>query len=103
MGRSHDGAQIVRIFHAIQYHQQLRAFQHLVELGITLRGAKSHDALMRGAIRSAIERIARFKAHRHGMLASQIHNLLYPRTACATSNQDPVERSSSAKGFPYGM
>src|SRR5258706_3971611 len=103
MRRSYDGAQVVRIFHAIQYDQQLRAFQHLAEFGIALRGAKSHNALMRSAIRGPIERIPRFEAHRHGMLPSQIHNLLYPWTACATSNQDPVERSSSAKGFPYGM
>src|SRR5258708_2897177 len=103
MRRSHDRAQVVWIFHAIQYHQQLRPFQYLVELGITLRGAKSHDALMRGAIRSAIERIARFEADRHGMLAGEIHNLLYPWTACAPGDQYPVERSSGAKGFAYGM
>src|SRR5437868_14565799 len=103
MRRSYDGAQVVWLFHAVQYDQQLRTFQDLVELGITLRGAESHDSLMRGAIRGTIERITRFEAHRHGMLAGQIHNLLYPWTACATSNQDPVERSSSAKGFPYGM
>ena len=103
MRRSYDGAQVVRIFHAIQYDQQLRAFQHLAEFGIALRGAKSHNALMRSAIRGPIERIAGFEAHRHGMLAGQIHNLLYPWTSCAPGDQDPVERSSGAKGFAYGM
>ncbi len=103
MRGSDDGAQVVRIFHAIQYHQQSRPFQNLVEPGIFLRGAERHDALMRGAIRSAVERIAGFEAHRHGTLAGQIHNFLYPRTACAAGDQNAVERSAGAKGFPYRM
>src|SRR5229473_1320449 len=103
MRRSYDGAQVVWIFHAIQYDQQLRPFQHLVELGIALRGAESHDTLMRGAIRGPIERIPRLEAHRHGVLAGQIYNLLYSWTACAPGDQYPVERSSGPKGFPYGM
>src|SRR5258708_32312486 len=99
MRGAYDGAQVVWIFHAIQYDQQLRPFQHLIEAGITLRGAESHDSLMRGAIRGTIKRIPRLEAHRHGVLAGQIHNLLYPWTSFATVSQDPVDRSSRAKGF----
>jgi hypothetical protein len=41
---------------------------------------------MRGAVRGAVERIPRLEAYRHGMLAGQIDNLLYPWTACATGD-----------------
>ena len=37
MRRAHDRAQIVRIFHAVEHHQQLRGGRDVVELRIALR------------------------------------------------------------------
>jgi hypothetical protein len=39
--------------------------QHIVEFGVALRGSKGQNALVCGAVGSAVERLAWLEAHLH--------------------------------------
>lgn len=93
MRGANDGAQIVRIFHAIQHHQQLRVDRNFIQLSVALGRAERQHSLVRGAIRSPVERLSGLKPHRHRLLSRQIDDLLQARTTRPASNQNPIKTS----------
>ena len=105
MGSSDNGSQVVRILDAVEHHQQAGSGsrEHVVEFGIALRGSEGHDALVRGPVRSAIERLAWLEAHRHGTVPGQIDDLLQTRATGSPSDQQAVERASGAQGLAHWM
>ncbi len=100
---ANNGAQIVRIFHAVQDDQQSRIGQHLIQLRITVRGAKRHHALMRRAIGCPIQRLARFKAQRDRAFPRQIDDFLQPGSAGAARDQHAIERAARAQSLANRM
>jgi len=95
----------VWIFNAVQKHQQLDSGSghHILQFGVALHGTEGHDALVRGTVRRAIEGLTRLEAHRHGMLARQIDDLLKPRATRSTGDQQAIERTSGTQGFAHRM
>jgi len=103
MGGANNGAQVMWILNAVEQRQQLDSGsrENFVELGIALGGSEGQDPLVRGAVRGAVECLARLKAYRHGTFAGQIDDLLNTRSTGSASDQNAVERPRGAQRFPY--
>ncbi len=60
---ANDSAEIMRIFDAIEKHQQFRAGDCIVVFRIAMRGAQGNHTLVSRPVGNAIERFARLKSH----------------------------------------
>ena len=98
MRGAHDGAQVVRIFHAVEHHEHL-AIGHGIQVGVLARRAQGDHALMGRGTRQAVQRRARFEAHGNLGLARQVDDLLQARAAGALRDQDALQRIAGAQGF----
>ena len=103
MGRSHNGAKVVRIFNTVEHDDQAGSREDVIERNILMRRAESEDALVRDAFRCAIESVARFEANRDGLLAAEFNNFLDARACGAFRDHDLVERTTGAERFPNRM
>ena len=100
--RADDGAEIVRIFHAIEHDHELRRGGG-VEIGVLAGRAHGNHALMRGTAGQPIQRSARLEPHRHRGAPRQVDDLLQARSAGALRHQDAVERMLRPQRFRYRM
>ena len=98
-----DGAKIVRIFHAIQKHQQLRAGKNVVKVRVVAGGAKCNHALMGHTAAGAIQSVARLKSYGYVTIAAKIDDLLEARPACAAGDQHAVDRALRLERFAHRM
>ena len=105
MGGAHNGAEVVRIFDAIEDDEQARVISggNGIEVHIFVRGAEGHDALMSDSLCGAIEGFARLEADRHLHGAAQIDNFLNAGAGASFGNQDLVERALRAEGLADRM
>ena len=103
MGGSHNRAQIVGVFHAIQHYQQPGARQHLIQRLIMMGRAHGDHSLMIRTGAEAIQRILRLEAQGNGVLARQIDDLLNARTPGSARDQDPVQRAPGPQRFAHRM
>ncbi len=95
-------AEVVRILHAIEHHQQF-GLRHLFELGILTRRAHRDHALVRRTTRQAVERRPRLEAHRHARAPRQVDQFLQTRAARALRHQQPLQRMFGAQRFGHRM
>src|ERR1035437_963900 len=102
VGRPDDGAQVVRIFDAVEHHQHF-AWGHAVEVGIPPSGAHGHHALVRRGAGQAVERRARLKAHGYRSAPRQIDDFLQPRAAGALRYQQALERVLRPQSLRHRM
>ena len=58
---------------------------------------------MRGAIRRAVQLLARLEAQRNAALLAKRDQFLQPRASRALGHQNPVKRTPGAQGFTDGM
>jgi hypothetical protein len=101
---ANDGAEIVRIFHAIEHNQQLRARDRLVEIRVPVNGAKRNDALMlHRAGGGAIQGLAGLKAQRDRALTRQVNDFLQTIASGAACDQHPIEGAPGAQCFANRM
>ena len=91
------------IFHAVQYDQELRSRQHLLQLGVIVRGAKGHNPLMRSSIRSPIQRFPGLEAHRDGALPRQINYFLKPGPPNSARDEHAVQYPLCPQRFLHRM
>jgi hypothetical protein len=105
VGSADNGSQVVRILNAVEQHQKLdlAAREHVFELGIALGGPEGDYALVRSAVRSALESLSRLEADRYGTFAGQIDDLLKTRSPGPPGDQNTVERAPGAQCFAHRM
>ena len=97
-----DGAQIVRIFHAVEHHQHLGRGDG-IEVGVLARRAEGDDALMGRAAGQPVQGGTRLKANGHAGAARQVDDLLQTRTAGALRDHDALQGVAGAQGLGNGM
>jgi hypothetical protein len=103
VGRTHNGAQIVRIFDAVQDHDELSIRGYLVKFRILGCRTKGHDALMGVVTGEAAERSTFFKSHGNVGVARQVHDFLDAGAACASCDHNAVESAAGFESFDNGM
>ena len=97
-----DRAQVVRILHAVEHHDQFRAAPRF-EVGVLPRRAHRDDALVRSRPGQPVERGARLEAHRDAGAPRQVDNLLHARSAGALRDQDAFQGRARAQRFDNRM
>jgi hypothetical protein len=111
-GRSNDGAEIVRIFDAVEKNNEsfasvtstlVRCRENAFECGWCARGGKSDDTLMIFRIGKAVELAAVFKADRNVARTRELDDFLDPSILSASSNEDAIEGAARVQGFANGM
>ena len=103
VGGADNSAQVVRIFDPIEQHDELCAHDNVRVRGISMRRSDGHDALVRGAIRHAVQSLARLEPHRDLAAAAKIDDRLHARTARSPRNQNAIDRPSRRDRLPYWM
>ena len=81
MRGANNRPEVMRILHAVQYDDQFRSVQDILEFAIPMRSAKSHDALMGCTAGRAVQRLAWLEADGDGLFPAEIDNLLQALTA----------------------
>ena len=98
VGGADDGAEIVRIFHAVEHDEHLARCDGF-EVGVLARGAEGDDALVRGGTGQAVQRGARFEAHRHAGAAREIDDFLQARASGALRDHDALDGVAGSAGL----
>ncbi len=96
MGRSDNRAEVVRIFDAIEHHQQLRAGGGMVQFRVLLSGPDGDDALMRNAFGEAVKRLPRFEADWNSGRPAEIDDFLNFCAGCTLGDAHPFKRPIGA-------
>jgi DNA-binding transcriptional MerR regulator len=98
-----DGAQIVGIFNAVEHDMQTARGDGGFECRVFFGRAQRDYALMIGASGGAIELFAGFETHRNGAFAAQFDDFLKARAGGAFDDEDALQGTRGAEGFPDGM
>ena len=98
-----DRAEVVRVFDAIENDVQASCGDGLFESRESLGCAESHDALMGGSGRGAIEHFAGFETDGNAVFAREVDDFLNPGPRRTARNQDTIYRAPGAQGFTDGM
>lgn len=75
----------------------------MFQFGVGLRAAERDYALMRGVVRCAVERFARFEAQWDASFSGRVDDLLQARTTRSASDQDAIERAFCPKRLAHWM
>lgn len=103
VGGADDGAEVVRIFDAIEQDEALGVGQDVFFGRVLLGRAEGDDALMGGALHDAVNGFAGFKTHGDLGLAAKIDDFLELCAAGAFGDQDTVEGAAGTEGLADGM
>ena len=98
VGGADDGAEVVRIFHAVEHHQHL-AGSDRIEVGVLARGAQGDHALVGRGTGQTVQGGTLFEAHGHAGAPREIDDLLQARTAGALRDHDALDGVTGAQGF----
>ena len=103
MGGADDGAKVVRVFHAIEDHEEFRFRFDGVEVGVLLFGTECDYALMGFGGGGPVERTAFFEPDGRAGLAGEVDDFLEAVAARAPGNEDAVKGAFGAEGFGNGV
>lgn len=98
-----DGSQIVRIFHSVEYDEELRVVEDGVDAGVLVGGCKRDQSLMVSVGAGAVERVFRLKPDGDGAVAAEVDDFLDAGSAGAFGDQDAIKRASGEEGFADGV
>src|SRR5690242_1992281 len=106
---SHNGAKVLRVFHAVEKDHQAESTLRIARLqqvfkarGRRRRNNRDH-ALVFPRSGRAIQLNAFFKADRNAVLPRQTHQFLDPVAVAAAREHHRIERASGFESFTYGM
>ncbi len=97
------GAEVVRVFHAIQHHDQRRVRGYVFEFRVLLFRAERDDTLMGFDAREAVHCAAIFEADRSAGVAGEVNDFLHAAAGQSTRYEDAFERALRAECFGYGV
>ena len=103
MRGANNRAQIVRIFHAIQHHDQRGMRGDIFQLRILLFRAQRNDSLVGFHARQTVHRGAIFEANRRAGAARQIDDFLHASAPQSARDEHAFERALRAQSFSYGV
>ena len=103
MGRADDGAQIVGIFDAVEQDEKLSGGRKLRELGVTLAGGESDDALVGSGFAGAVESLPRLIAHGDIGLFGEVDDELDLGAAGTFGDEDSFDGLTGAERLGDGM
>ena len=102
-GRSNDGAQVVRIFHAVEQDDETdlaaglnRGCEDILQRGSGARSGYRDNPLVIFRIGQAVELIAVFEAHGNSLFARELNDFFDARVLAALGDGDAVD---GALGF----
>jgi len=111
-GRPNHGAEIVRIFDAVEKNDEsfasvigalVRGGENALERSRGAGGGQSDYSLMIFRIGETIELAALFKADGNVSRAGELDDFLDARVLAPTRDQDAVERAAGVESFAYGV
>jgi len=100
---ANDGAEVMRIFHAIEHNDQRRMRGYVFEFRVLLFRAERDDALMGFDARETVHRAAIFKADRRASVAGEIDDFLHATAGQSARHEDAFEGALCAESFGYGV
>ena len=109
-GSADDGAEIVRIFDAIEENNQTQVIfgficviDDVFEGGGCAHGGDRDDALVLAGVGEAIELAAIFKTNGDAARASELHDFFDASVLAALGDDDAVEGAAGFEGFADGV
>ena len=71
------------IFHAVQHYKYLRISNYSFHFDVLVNRPERNHTLMRDTFAYTVKRLARLEPYRHGIVAAEFDDFLYPRPARA--------------------
>ena len=109
-GRADDGAEIVRVFHAVQQNKKCfarwaggAAGDQIIQIVRLLGGRQGDDTLMLAGAREAIELRAVLEANSDTALPGQGDQFFEAVAVVAAGNHDALERAAGDERFADGV
>jgi hypothetical protein len=99
VGGTDDGAEIVRIFDAVEHDQEVGGGGDRLQFRILLFGAERNESLVGFRAGETIKGAAVFEADGDMGLAGEVDDLLDAATAEAAGDQDALERPACTESF----
>lgn len=103
VGCTNDGAQIMRVFHAIEYNEQASTTLDVFEPRVLMGRAEGDHTLVRNALCRPIEGFASLKTDRNRPFPAQIYDLLNTRAGRSLCNHNLVEWPIGPERLSYRM
>jgi hypothetical protein len=103
VGSSNDGAQVVRVFDAVEQDQQESTPSHFIELGVSMGRPQGHYALVHGAPRLAVQGTSRLKSDGYRGGPAKVYKFLNTWPAGTPGDQDPLHRPAGPQRFQDRM
>jgi hypothetical protein len=98
-----DGAEIMRVFDAIEHDHEPGIDGGLIEIGILRGGSHGDDSLVDLAAGDALQGTAIFKADGRFGATGEVDDLLYTGTTGTLCDEDAIESPAGFERFNYWM